>query len=150
MTWSKDDGSVADDELIYRRLLRRPSFYVPRDAISGKPIATNASFTYEEDGMSAYASGHMKRLRVEVTRLYDQATHGIAAFPAEALRGLGGGIVSVEDTDDPDVERGQCHVVCRTESPPPDKATWRLLRNELRAYIAVWSEDSREWVEPAS
>jgi hypothetical protein len=143
--WQMNDPSIDDQCWAYRRVRRIPDHYSPPDPITGQPKITNASLLYESDGMSVHLSELMGKHELRDVDLCDWSSHALARFTVGTVRLAGGGTIAAEDRDDPIAARGSSHGLVRTGNPPPDKAAWRRMRNELRLRTSIRSDRGADW-----
>lgn len=145
MAWLKDDGSLAGDDLLYRRFRRIPEQYRPRDAISGRHTVTNGALRYVSDGMSTYSAALMAEHDVELSDVYTPETHGVTRVSVSQTRQAGLGTVVEPDLKDTNVGRGQSHVLVRSSAAPPDGERWTAARAKLRQHLLLLDEDTGLW-----
>ncbi len=127
--WVADDPSVPPDDILYRRVPRKPDFIMV-DLLTGERRLQESAFRYKDDGMSVYRRARLSSRDQSCSDLpWDRRSYLIAAFPVSSVREAGGGVVDKEDPGD--ATTGHAHALVRTPSPPPDKAAWRQVRRSL-------------------
>lgn len=133
----RDDGSVGDDEILWRRLL--PDWVEPDG--SGQTRTRSIAFL---DRKSGEISVHRSHLTTESFVLRDHPTHGIAALPAHIPRSNGYTVaadpVQGEEGEDDDPS----HVVL---VPPSDAGSNRI--KTLARVLARASTVTRPPVAPS-
>lgn len=113
-----DDGSIADGELLWRRVLDTGEWTM-RDE-TGKVKATSVAFI---DRRSGEVSVHRAGLTTEAFVLRNHPTHGIAEIRASMPRALGYRVVADPIVDEPGEDDDPSHaVIC----PPIDAGSSRI------------------------
>lgn len=129
-----DDGTIADDELLWRRI-KDDKEWVVRDE-TGKLRASSVAFI---DRLSGEVSVHRTSMTTEAFVLRNHPAHGIAELHASVPRTLGYRVVADPVRDEPGSDDDLSHAVL---CPPVDAGSARI--KKLARKLAGQSQIIRE------
>jgi hypothetical protein len=131
-----DDPSVADDDVVHRRVKKIPNHFEAQDWYTGDARLHPAALQLDPDGMSVQMERLLQpRCAVGHDKLCNWEMYGIASFPASAPRQQGGGVVESPDPTDPVL--GQAHASVRPKIEN-DRTQWKTIRKQI-IKSAIWS-----------
>jgi hypothetical protein len=125
-----DDGTVADDEILWRRLL--PSWVEADEA--GRTRTRSLAFL---DRRSGDISVHRASMTTEEFVLRNHPNHGIAALTAKAARDCGCGVAADPMQDEPDTDDDPSHTLIVPPQGLGSSRTKSLAKDLARASTVI-------------
>lgn len=136
-----DDDQFRDEELLYRRVPKKPDFLTLIDPVTGERRPTPAAFSIgddEPDGLSVSIRTLILRHRLKTGNLCKNwETHGVARFRVGVLRPDTG--IIEDPTDDPLI--GKAHGLIRAPNGKPARAVWNEVRNKILKNVEYFEAD---------
>jgi len=141
--WEFDDGSIADSELLYRRIPKRPDHRTFDPERECWVPSTAALRRDANQGMSVHLDTVVRTRRRDPQTLYDSTKYGSIAFPAGLPRCEGAGVLPTTPTaeEEPDPDLRAAHAEVRPSQPQKDRAAWSRVTNVILLRAT--------WVQPA-
>lgn len=147
--WVIDDPALEADEVLYRRVSKDDDpkknnfdFGTAVNRITGQPCLGKGAFTLTSDdkelpnaGCSVQIETLMKHHEIPTFKLVNWETHGVGRFHVRDVRRGKGGVVALEDPNDPVL--GKAHGLIRTASSAFPRAEWSDIRSQLLER-AIW------------
>jgi hypothetical protein len=124
-----DDLRIAGDDVLYRRVPDQPSF-ITHDLISGKPALHRAAFQWDDDGISVYRRGLVRRFRIRLSSLLRDSSQLLFGIRVDVVRSCRAGVTDSPDELDPIAGRAHASIQCDEGKPT------RPRRREIQATLA--------------
>lgn len=106
-----NDPTIPDDECLYRRVPRKPDYYLQRDLETGEMRLGRAAFQFDDDGMSVYRHALIFENELTASQIRRNESNDLWRFTAGAARKLSVGVV--DDPDENDLPIGAAHASVR-------------------------------------